>query len=61
MVLELNAMRIGVVLDAAKGVIEDGDYDVHFENRSAALIDSGLLLRLENAVKALDAKERGDV
>ena len=56
-VLELDVMRVDVVLEAAKAVVEDGNYDVHFENRSAALIDSGLLLRLENAVNALSVKE----
>lgn len=55
--LELDVMRIDVVLEAAKAVVEDGEYDVHYESRSAALIDSGLLLRLENAVKALSVKE----
>lgn len=55
--LEVDVMRVDVVLEAAKAVVEDGNYDVHFENRSAALIDSGLLLRLENAVNALSIKE----
>lgn len=55
--LELDVMRVDVVLEAAKAVVEDGNYDVHFENRSAALIDSGLLLRMENAVNALSVKE----
>lgn len=53
--LELDVMRVDVVLEAAKAVVEDGKYDVHYESRSAALIDSGLLLRLENAVKAIDS------
>lgn len=55
--LEADVMRIAVVLEAAKAVVEDGNYDIHFENRSAALIDSGLLLRLENAINAISVRE----